>query len=293
MKKKNGMIRLLTFIIAACLMVAGCSSDTKSQDQSSSSPTAAVSESASDEIQASGTATPERDTDSSEPVPAGYQVERVKEQLKNVQIQIPQLGGEIGQQARDQVNANIRKELFGMAGLTDLSTLEKADPASVPDDLTFESDFRITLQKPEALSLMLTAYQSYTGAAHPNHLVRTLTFDLTNGQSVRAADCVDAGNDLIQAVRNYQVPDGAEKEVTVEAVRYVNESMDDAALQQKIKDMDGELYGPTSYWTDGKFGLNFETIHALGDFVQLEIALDTIRGSVKNEPAVCKVLAGK
>lgn len=239
----------------------------------------------------------ENATANSDDVPVdglAYEVSGFEEKNKQVKWMLPQVIGSLNEDVKKRINQQLRQALLNMAGLNGEGALDKMDPSNIPDELTFESDFRVHLYADDALSLALTASSYWEGAAYPNNLVRTVTFDLKNGNQVKAADCLTSNDDLIKQIRSYKVPgDALEREVLTEAVRYVNESMDDAALKDKIKSMDTDASAATSYWTKDKLGLNFETIHAIGDFVQLEIPFTQITSALKSESPVCEVLAGK
>ncbi len=226
---------------------------------------------------------------SPEPTVRPYQISSVVEMAKGYKLTVPQLDGLSDKSIEDALNEQIRKDLLAMAGFSDQTTLP-TDESAIDADATFEQTFKVLLQSNDVLSIAYSAYESYKGAAHPNNLYRTFTYDLSTGKSLAFSDCVTADESLIKLIREYQVPDGTDRDVVVEGVKYINENYDDQALITMLKSLDTSNTSATSFWKPGVLGLNLETIHVIGDYVQLELPLVYVEKSIRTDRDVCQKL---
>ncbi len=136
-------------------------------------------------------------------------------------------------------------------------------------DITIEVKYDIKEQTPERLSISFEGYGNMVGAAHPVNMFYTVNIDVKNEKQLTLSDLTtidDAFMDKLMA--------SAKATLNPEIYESFNSADwygDRANLKKTLDESDTIYYGAFSYETPDKIGVSLPVIHAMGDYVVVEV----------------------
>jgi hypothetical protein len=122
-----------------------------------------------------------------------------------VDIQYPKLVGTADTGIADKVNKDIANELD--KAVADLKQNRSEPPAVIADvknDLTIR--YEVDYLNPSIFSMALSQSEYIAGAAHPQNLILTMTYDLRTGERAGLADLFTKGSDYLKTLSDYSIP---------------------------------------------------------------------------------------
>lgn len=257
MKKK-----IMTGLMAMVLLFAGCGSKEEGEMVAPELPEiTGESEAEEDtEITSGG------ETEANKP----YEVEMEsfrKDELCN--ISYPQISG--WENEEKQQEWNVIFENCAQEAVQDIGENDSVDMS-----------FTIEEQTEDFLSLTVTSYYDFEGAAHPSATMKSFNINMKTGEKVTFADMADPKETaelLFNGTEGYQLL-GVDELTMQDVLSYNFIWMEPTveALEGSLSHFDGEMeeYGENetmgySFRRDGKVCLIFYVNHAMGDYVVVQL----------------------
>ena len=231
--------KLLIVMIIVCVFSVGCGSEDKVAETKSAKPKETTSE-----------------LEENKDIQLTPKTYLFNENNLNYKITYPQL-----EENRYEINEKITE--FAMKTVKELGY-------EVPlynkeyefyEERTIEENYKIMLQSKDILSVVITGYYNIKGTAHPSHTARTLNIDLNTGKEINISERYNINEEFIDKMLQ-----SAKEQVDIDIYEYIKEMSNENILEY-CKTTD------TMFLMEDGVGIYYETIYALGGFVEIEIEL--------------------
>lgn len=204
-----------------------------------------------------------------------------------VRIYYPQLVHMENKLTQDKINT-----LISQAAMKYIEDFDTANPEN-----TLTNDYIISWKGGRLLSIRFLGYKNDTGAAYPSSFSYSVNINLNTGDIVRLEDLFLTDDSLWKLFREK----GISKYLYFDESRVLNEdpTFNQPDILSTIKDLifrtdnisalsaaDTENAGIHAYYTEDTLGLSFDTVHAVGDYIQLEISYRDLKNYIRQDSPV-------
>lgn len=196
-----------------------------------------------------------------------YRLESLSYEVEGVIIQYPQLKQTQNKELEERINNQI----------TDDVVLFSDQYKSTEDML--EMNYLIMLETSEIISILYTG--EYNAGMYPTHLLFTTTIDLQEGEKLKVSDRVAINDEFIDTFLkstyiDWETPESPNKEKQAAVIDYVKgiprNDLINAFKTADIPNMEQNLYGIYSYYTEDGMVISIQVPHALGDHAEFQIS---------------------
>ncbi|MFS0861890.1 hypothetical protein [Fredinandcohnia sp. 179-A 10B2 NHS] len=194
-----------------------------------------------------------------------YQLESLIYEVEGVKIQYPQLTKTQNKELEERINKQIADDV-----------LLYANQYKSTEDM-LEMNYQIMMQTSEIISILFLG--EYNAGMYPTHLLFTTTVDLQEGEKIKLPVRVEINEEFIDRFLkskyiDRESPESPNEEKQAAVIEYVKgiprNDLIDAFKTADIPDMDQNVYGIYSYYTEDGMVISIQVPHALGDHAEFQ-----------------------
>lgn len=194
----------------------------------------------------------------------GYEIEGAIFEDGNIKITFPVVNG-LKDEVADKINSGLKEKAFAEIDDEDLK------------GVTVSLNYEVMEKSDKVLSVLYKGYVNHEGAAYARNLLYTANFDVTNGQALKLKDFTKIDESFAKTLKqDYVIIDrgNGNTDAIKDAFDLYLDNYDMNQLVDLLKNSDGKhgISDVNSYVKGDKIGVVFSVIHAIGDYVNVEIA---------------------
>lgn len=301
MKKVN---LIFIGVLAASIALAGCSSKTTSNVPSKKATNKSVeAKQAANKLEATNNTTSTSQVASNKVKQDSNKATNqnsVVSQSSNKSDKASTLSFEII--TKTYINKNVKINYPQINNLSDINKQKRINDLIKNDILTFykperkdaiiHANYEVTWKSPKLISIVYKGVSSLKSSMHPDHDIYVTNIDIEKGTILKFKDLIRLDDNFANKLKNVKDRVWTPKPVRGmdenSAIGMIGDRLNSSTNKDLISYFSLPAYEYCGYFTKDYFVISIETIHAAGDYAELQIKYDDIKDNIKPENEVWK-----
>lgn len=215
---------------------------------------------------------------------------------KNVKITYPQIVNFSDADKQNKINNLIKNDILSdyQKDVSELVGYAFDNYKDAEAGLTEEVKYDIKLNSCTLLSVLYVKNSSIPESAHPSTTLHSININIENETLLKFKDLINIDNNFAQKLKNIKdkiwtiklLPGISSDAADKNLAGVVSDNLSMLGNKDIIDQFSSEDY--SFYFTKDYFGMSIDVPHAAGDYAELEIKYNDIKGNIKTENGAWK-----